>query len=150
MESYIICYCNLIVIRDNISIKEHVLEVIGGLDHNYSSLVTTMSWMKHDFSLDEVFSIMRTHEIKTWMHEFIRFPFNSSKLSKVLFSVCFKNYFTHSSTYSFFNITTHLTTCTICTRHYSFHLNHHILLNPPIVNHFHLLIITMHHNVVIH
>lgn len=53
---------NLITIGDNIHTKEQVMHVIGGLYHNYSSLVTIASYKKCDMSMYEMFSMMRNHE----------------------------------------------------------------------------------------
>lgn len=66
MESYI-SSCrellnHLIVVGDNITAREKVMYVIGRLDGNYSSLVTTVSNKRREISIDEFFSMMTTNE----------------------------------------------------------------------------------------
>lgn len=51
---------HLIVIGDHISVKEYVLYFIGGLYHNYSSLVTTVGYKRRKINLDEFF-LWREH-----------------------------------------------------------------------------------------
>lgn len=53
---------HLIAIEYHINVNEHSLYVIGGLDHNYSSLVGIVSYKRREINLNELFSTMRTHE----------------------------------------------------------------------------------------
>lgn len=53
---------HLLDASDTLSDKEHMIYVLGGLDANYTSLVTNIISKERILSLDEIYTRMRLHK----------------------------------------------------------------------------------------